>query len=248
MKKLFKIHLFFYITSIILLFSGHFKEYIYFMLIILIHEIGHIIAGKLFKWEINKIVILPFGCITYFKTSLNTKIKKEFIVTIMGPLFQIIGCIVIYLITKNKIIFFYNNLILLLNLLPIIPLDGSKILNCILYKFFPYYKSLKISIIFSYMFLILIFIYQIKFFNLLIVIWLLLLLIEIIKEQKNKNMKFYLFLRERFDNYYNFPYKYVAGVNVKKIKKDYKMIFKNKNHYYSEYEVLKKYFLGKLII
>lgn len=242
MKKLFKIHIFFYIVSIILLFSGHFKDYIYIMSIIIIHELGHILSAKLFDWKVNKIIVLPFGCITNFKINLNTKTKEEFIVTIMGPIFQILGSIIIYLVTKNEIVFFYNNFILFLNLIPIVPLDGSKLLSCLLYKCMSYYKSLNIIIIFSYIFFLFIFMYQFKYFNLLLLIWILLLLLEIIREQKNKNIKFYLFLKERYNNYYNFPYKYIEGLSVKKIKKDYKTIFKKYGHYYTEYEVLKKYF------
>ena len=101
MKKYFKFHFFFYIVSFILLLSGHFKPYIMIMGITLFHELGHIIMGKIFKWEILKIVILPFGCITYFKIDLNVKLKEEFLVTIMGPIFQMIGATIYYYFTKD---------------------------------------------------------------------------------------------------------------------------------------------------
>ena len=104
----------------------------------MIHELGHFITayllGYIFKFKIIKIVILPFGCITYFKTELNTKTYKELIVAISGPIFQIIGSIILYTITQNDLVLFFNKIILILNLIPIIPLDGSKIIESILFK------------------------------------------------------------------------------------------------------------------
>ena len=165
MKKYFKIHPLTLLTTFIILLCGYFKYYIIMMLIIFIHEIGHIVVGHIFKFKIIKTVILPFGCITYFKTDLNTKIYKEFIVTIAGPIFQIIGSTILYLITKNNLVLFFNKIILILNLIPVIPLDGSKIIESILFKIYSYYDSLKISEIISIMTIFIIVIYNLFKFN-----------------------------------------------------------------------------------
>lgn len=242
MKKYFKFHFFFYIVSFILLLSGHFKPYIMIIAITLFHELGHIIMGKIFKWEILKIVILPFGCITYFKIDLNVKLKEEFLVTIMGPIFQMIGATIYYYFTKDDTFLFYNNILLLLNLIPIIPLDGSKIMQVLLFKLMSYRKTLSVSLNISLMLLILTFIYQIYQFNFLLLIWSILLLIENIKEKNIQPLKFYLFLKERYKNDYNFPYRYLNTINVTKIKRDYKTIFKNK---YTEKEIINKYLSNK---
>ena len=134
MKKYFKFHFFFYIISFILLLIVHFKQYIMIMGITLFHELGHIIMGIIFKWKILKIISLPFGCITKFKVDLNVKLKEELLVTIMGPIFQIIGALIYYYFTKDELFLFYNNFLLILNLIPIIPLDGSKIFQILIIK------------------------------------------------------------------------------------------------------------------
>lgn len=241
MKKYFKIHPFTLLTTLIILLCGYFKYYIIMMLIIFVHEIGHILIGYIFKFKILKTVILPFGCITYFKTNINTKTYKEFIVTISGPLFQIIGSIILYLITKNDLVLFFNKIILILNLIPIIPLDGSKIIESVLFKIYPYYKALKISEIISIITIFIVTIYNVFKFNLLILIWIILLIIENLKNYKLIKYKFYIFLKERYDNYYSLPYLYINGINIKNIKKDYKTIFKNNNNYILERDLIKTY-------
>mgnify|MGYP004675400503 CR=1 FL=1 len=64
-------------------------------------------------------------------------LKEEFLVTVMGPFFQIIGAFFYYQVTKNELFLFYHHVLLFLNLLPIIPLDGSKIINVLYCKIFP---------------------------------------------------------------------------------------------------------------
>ena len=241
MKKYFKIHPLTLLTTFIILLCGYFKHYIIMMLIIFIHEIGHILLGYIFKFKIIKIVILPFGCITYFKTELNTKTYKELIVAISGPIFQIIGSIILYTITQNDRVLFFNKIILILNLIPIIPLDGSKIIESILFKICSYYNTLKINEIISIITIFIVTIYIIFNFNFLVIIWIILLIIENLKNHELIKYKFYIFLKERYNNYYSLPYLYIKEINIKKIKKDYKTIFKNNTNYVLERDLIKTY-------
>ena len=239
MKKYFKFHFFFYIASFIFLLSGHFKDYIIIMGIVLFHELGHIMMGLYFKWPIQKIIILPLGCITKFKTEINVPLKEEFLVTIMGPFFQIIGTFFYYQITKNELILFYHHILLFLNLIPIIPLDGSKLVNVFFCKIFPYKKALFLSFKLSIFLLIIILLYQFYHFNFLIFFWTILLIIENKKEKQILLFKFYLFLKERIDHSYKFPYCYEKDNKVDKIKRDVNMIFQN---HYTERDIIKRYF------
>ena len=241
MKKYFKIHPLTLLTTFIILLCGYFKHYIIMMLIIFIHEIGHILLGYIFKFKIIKIVILPFGCITYFKTELNTKTYKDLIVAISGPIFQIIGSIILYTITQNDLVLFFNKIILILNLIPIIPLDGSKIIESILFKICSYYNTLKINEIISIITIFIVTIYIIFNFNFLVIIWIILLIIENLKNHELIKYKFYIFLQERYNNYYSLPYLYINEINIKKIKKDYKTIFKNNTNYVLERDLIKTY-------
>lgn len=231
-------------VSFILLFSGHFKQYLMIMGITLFHEMGHIIMAKILKWDIKEMVILPFGCITHFQTELNVQLKEEFLVAVAGPISQMIGATIYYYFTKDGLFWFYHQTLLILNLIPIIPLDGSKILQVFLHKFFPYKKTLFISLKISYLFLLGVFILQVVNFNFLILLWAILLLLENKKEKEIQPLKFYLFLKERYQNHYKFPYRYLNCEDVRMIQKEYQTIFMNK---YTEKEVIKRYFIKKKI-
>ena len=60
-KNIFKVHILFYIVALFCILIGFFKEFIIFSSIIIIHELGHIIGALIFKWKIEKVVLLPFG-------------------------------------------------------------------------------------------------------------------------------------------------------------------------------------------
>ena len=77
-------------AALIAAITGHFKGFIWFSLIIIIHEFGHILMGIIYGWKIEKVIILPFGALTIFHENLNRKIKEEFWIVVMGPLFQIV--------------------------------------------------------------------------------------------------------------------------------------------------------------
>ena len=101
MKITFKIHLFYYLLAILCIMNGYFKDFILISLIIIIHEFGHIIMALYYDWKIEKVVILPFGGITIFNEILNKKIKEEFMIAIMGPIFQILLFIIVNKITYD---------------------------------------------------------------------------------------------------------------------------------------------------
>ncbi len=154
-------HPLFLITILFFILLGRFRIISYFMILIIIHELGHILLGIYFKWKINKIIILPFGCLTKFDIDINTKLIEEFIVSISGIIFQYI----FYILVRNNFSYHFvyiNYFIIIFNLIPIIPLDGSKILNIIINKLTNFYNSLYISSIISF---ILILVLNIILFN-----------------------------------------------------------------------------------
>ena len=231
------------ITLIILLIFillGRFRLIIYFMLLIVVHELGHILLGIYFKWKISKVVILPFGCLTKFDIDINTRLIEEFIVSISGIIFQYI----FYIIISKHITYYYfkhiNYFIIFFNMLPIIPLDGSKLLNVILNKITNFYTSLYITNIISLIFIIITNIVLFKY-NKLILIVNMFLLVETVKNIKKINYIFNKYLLERYMKKYAFK-KYKKINNVYKMEKDYKHIFYIENKCISEYSFLLKMF------
>ncbi len=228
-----RIHPLFYLFSIICIFNGLFKDFIYIMFIISFHELGHILSGLYYKWNIKKIVVLPMGGITIFEVFINTKLKEEFIVTIMGPIFQSL----LFLIDNNKFTY-YNTLLLLFNLIPVIPLDGSKLLNIILNKIFSFKRSIYLTNIISIILIIVLLYFSNNLMTFLII---LLLIIKVIDSILNKNIVFNKFLFERY--LYNFKFNKRKVVNdINKMKKDYKHLFYIDKTYILEKDILRKKF------
>ncbi len=233
MKTIFKIHFLFYLVAFICFITGNFKIFVMFTTIIIVHELGHIIGGLLFKWNLEKIILLPFGGITIFKENLNKPLIQEFIITILGPLFQ---CS-LFLINDLEFIT-YNKFILLFNLLPIIPLDGSKIINILSNLISSFYKSRCVNIYFSI--ITLIFVVLFYKINLLFILVTLFLLKEIITEVIKNKFYFNKFLLERYLYRFNFKHiKYVKG--VKEFKKGKKHLIYS-NGWQTEREILTKMF------
>ena len=235
MKNLYKIkiHPLSYIITLIFFFTGYFKKYIIFMIIILVHELGHILTSLYFKWKIDKIIILPFGGLTKFDELINRPLKEEFIIAIMGIVFQIIFTF--------KINVFYNTIIILFNLLPIFPLDGSKILNILFNKISNYKSSLYTTFFVSYIFIILISILILIKRDLVGIIVVITLLFQLNLENKKINSMINKFYLER--HLYNFKFKKRKIIkNINKMKRDYTHIIIINKKYITEKEFLRKLF------
>lgn len=233
-------HPIFLISTLIFISIGEFRFICYFMLIIIVHELGHIIVSLIFKWNIEKVIILPFGGLTKFNEIINRPLKEEFFIAISGIVFQMI----FFVLIKGKISYEYFNIInyfiLLFNLMPIYPLDGSKILNVLFNKLFSFKNSLIITSIVSYIFII---IFLLLFINVnkLVLLVFSFLLIEVNKLYREKDFIFNKFLLERYLG--KFKFKKEKTINsVDKMKKDYRHIFYINNKYLTENYFLKKMF------
>lgn len=243
MKIDFKVHPFFLLTAIIILFTGYFKEFIYITIIIFVHELGHISVALFFKWKIEKVVILPFGGITIFDEYLNKSILEEFLILIAGPIFQIIFVNIINIFLESEQFYNYHLMLLIFNLFPIIPLDGSKLINLITDLFLPYKNSLVISIIISFISATFLFIYIVYRFNLILFLSLIFLIIKNILEYRNYKYKVNAFLFERYRYQFNLKkYSYINGLDIYKLRRNKKGIFIDNNIQYTEKQILKKVF------
>ncbi len=235
-KNIFKIHPLFYLTAFICVITANFKNFIIFSSIIIVHELGHIIGAIIFKWKIDRVILLPFGGITIFQENIDKSLKEEFIIAILGPLLQLVFY---FLYSDNPTFNQYNLTILLFNLLPIYPLDGSKIVNILFNEFISFKRSHILTIITSFITLLVV-ILSVKY-NLLLYLILLFIVLEIIKEINKHNYYFNRFLLERY--LYNNEYSKNKIIdNIKKMKKQTKHIFKINNKYFTEREIIRNLF------
>lgn len=210
------------------------------MIIIIVHELGHVLVSQIFKWNIDKIIILPFGGLTKFNEIINRPLIEEFLIAIAGIIFQIVFYLLLKKVINYKYFSLINYFILLFNLIPIYPLDGSKILNVLFNKLTNFKNSLLYTVIVSYTFIIILSVFVINI-NKLMIIVLSFLFIESNKLYKERKNIFNKFLLERYLNDFKFK-KEKTIKNINNMKKDYRHILCVDNKYLTEKSFLKKMF------
>ena len=239
-------------VSLSFILTGYFPNLIIFTSIILIHELGHYTIAKLHNFKVEKIIIYPYGGITKLSNPINTPILKELQVAISGILFQTIYYLLIVLLYKNNYIreyifdlfTIYHNSILFFNILPIHPLDGSKILNLILSNFLPYKLTNKLNILISIITIIILIKINYYSFNYTTILIMTIIVDNLIKYYKNINYYFNKFLLER----YLYKISYPKKKTITKIDNMYKEkyhIIKSNNEYITEKQALNHRFQGK---
>lgn len=213
------IHISTYIFLLLAFFSGYFEYMYLFLITIVIHEYGHLLFALLVGIKNPIIHIYPFGGITILNTDLNISIYKELISLLGGIVFELLFFFIIYkfynygFITTHvyEIIKRINYILISFNFMPILPLDGGKLLNIIFDIIFPYKLSLKISICISIIFSIIFLFIDFSLFRLLLFIF---LVKSLYLEIKNINIKYNNFLFERYINNYNFKnIRFIKNIN-----------------------------------
>jgi len=119
-------------------------EFVLFLLVaIFIHELGHLLAMKIFKYKNLKMLFLPFiGGVASGKSDDQDGYKIAMI-SIFGPLVGMLSCflaVLLWYFTKEEVFIRFASLSLFLNvfnLLPLIPLDGGHFFNETLFSRFP---------------------------------------------------------------------------------------------------------------
>ncbi len=108
---------------------------------LMFHEYGHIRAMKYFGMKTKGIYLIPFlGGLALSDEKINTR-WQDVVISIMGPTFGLVLSIVLmmaYWVTGD--VFFaglavFNAFLNLINLLPVLPLDGGHVLKSISFSF-----------------------------------------------------------------------------------------------------------------
>lgn len=152
-----KIDLKILIFLLIFHFTGQIKIYTLLMIFACIHEFGHLIAGLCVGFRIKSFEIKPIGFTISFYHSIddyNKKIRrgnllelKKVLVYMSGPLVNIVTSVIFFFVKGDELLrtelIYINLIIALVNLIPIYPLDGGRIMKSILCIFLGLRKAYK---------------------------------------------------------------------------------------------------------
>ncbi|ADU31279.1 M50 family metallopeptidase [Evansella cellulosilytica] len=187
--------------------TGMFKEIVMLFLIVLVHELGHSYMAYRFNWRIKKIMLLPFGGMAETEEYGNRPVREELLVTISGPIqhLWLIGGSYLLLHTPiwteadHQIFLFHNLTILFFNLLPILPLDGGKLVFAGISYFNSFHRAQQWSYISSIIILSILSFCSLSFlpFHLNLIVVLVFLWIHHYLEWKQRHFMFLRFLLER---------------------------------------------------
>ncbi|MGM0409613.1 MAG: M50 family metallopeptidase [Bacillota bacterium] len=146
----FKLNPLFFLILFVFFVLGFIKEIIIVFILVFLHEVCHFLVAKVLNYNIYKIEIFPFGGVAEYKGLLEMKPLSEFFVAIAGPVFNLFLVIIFYFLDLNNnlgsLLIKYNLIIAIFNLIPILPLDGGRVLRAIIVHKFGFIKGTKIAL------------------------------------------------------------------------------------------------------
>jgi stage IV sporulation protein FB len=141
--------------------TGYFAELLTLFAIVFVHELGHVIAARGYGWTVREVKLLPFGGVAEVEESGSLPSKEEAVVALAGPLQNAWMAAAAWALGHlgwwngewADYVLRANLMIGLFNLLPILPLDGGKLMQAALGRTLPFHQSLtwsaRISLVFS---------------------------------------------------------------------------------------------------
>lgn len=120
--------------------TGYFLELITLFILVLIHEVGHIAMALALGWRVNAVKLLPFGGVVEVEEGTGVSAKDELLVALAGPIQNlwmaafawIMGQYGFWSIEWTYYLIQANLWLAAFNMLPILPLDGGKVLLALL--------------------------------------------------------------------------------------------------------------------
>ncbi len=166
--------------------------YIIFLIFIIIHEMSHLTVAILIGAVPKKISVNPFGVSLELYSYEKIDFWGRIFFFSIGPFTNFIIALISFFLKFNDLIIYTNLAILCFNVLPILPLDGGKILKEILNKFIGNNRSIEYTLLVSKIFLC-IFTYLYSIFIILIKnVYILLLILYLwylyLQEEKKYNL------------------------------------------------------------
>ena len=128
----------FFVFWLILALFGDVSNILHVLICAVVHEAAHICTFIALGAEIKDIEILSFGLSASLKNTMKLSCKKEIICAAAGPTANIVFAVIAMLLTYfpniegAEFLFYCNAALAGINLLPIVPLDGGRIIYFLL--------------------------------------------------------------------------------------------------------------------
>ena len=124
------------------------------------HEAGHWLAARIMRLPIEEIEIAPCGAIIAIHEAEALAPVKAFLLAAGGPVFSLLGCVLAASLYEQGLLGYAlaamlvrnNALLLAVNLLPVLPLDGGRMARAALSRLLPYQRVTRFLTALSYLF------------------------------------------------------------------------------------------------
>ncbi len=105
---------------------GNLKDYLTVYIVMIFHECAHLVAALSIGLKPDCVILAPFGVNLKLKNKLIHSLCEEIILYLSGPLLNGVLALV-GLFVENSGFYQINTVLMIMNLLPVVPLDGGMI-------------------------------------------------------------------------------------------------------------------------
>ncbi len=202
----FKVNFLFIVFLFISFIYGYIEYTVISFVIVIIHEMSHTLVSLGLGYKIEKIEIFPLGGVVKLNKLIGINPNHEILIAGAGPISNIFMAliayfiVIIYEVNHNLLLYFiYANIIITItNLLPVLPLDGGRIVRAYLSYIIGIKNSTKVIIYISKLVSIVLFFLGIALvrynkFNIILSVLAIFLYISVRKENE---MAVFIFMRE----------------------------------------------------
>jgi stage IV sporulation protein FB len=122
------------------IYTGHLDKAVIILSSVFFHEAAHLAAARIMGFRIKELELFPLGGVARIEGLFQLSPAREIIISAAGPFLNIFIAVLAYYISMNGIIgqnsadfvIAANVVIALFNLLPVLPMDGGRILRAVL--------------------------------------------------------------------------------------------------------------------
>jgi stage IV sporulation protein FB len=143
-----KLNVFFILFLFASYFAGWLKQSLILFASVILHEFGHVLAAKKLKICVYEVELMPYGGVARMEELSKFGGAAEAAVSAAGPAVSLVLALVFSFFrgfsSELDLVFRCNLIIFGFNLLPIIPLDGGKIVRNLLVYFMGYSQATRI--------------------------------------------------------------------------------------------------------